>query len=102
MESDGQHTFAGKKEDSIGLSSIWFQLVKNPGVHLVKNLPTVQETWVQSLGWEDPLEKQMATHASILAWKIYGQRSLVGCSPWAHKSWTHLSNYTTTTQQWDS
>ena len=44
----------------------------------------------------------MATHASILAWKIYGQRSLVGCSPWAHKSWTRLSNYTTTTQQWDS
>ena len=102
MESDGQHTFAGKKGDSIGLSSIWFHLVKNPGVHLVKNLPTVQETWVQSLGWEDPLEKQMATHSSILAWKIYGQRSLVGCSPWAHKSWTRLSNYTTTTQQWDS
>ena len=37
---------------------------------LVKNLPAVQETWVQSLGWEDPLEKQMATHSSILAWKI--------------------------------
>ena len=37
---------------------------------LVKNLPAVQETWVQSLGWEDPLEKEMATHSSILAWKI--------------------------------
>ena len=36
----------------------------------VKNLPVVQETWVQSLGWEDPLEKEMATHFSILAWKI--------------------------------
>ena len=36
----------------------------------VKNLPAVQETWVQSLGWEDPLEKEMATHSSILAWKI--------------------------------
>ena len=35
----------------------------------VKNLPAVQETWVQSLGWEDPLEKEMATHSSILAWK---------------------------------
>ena len=35
-----------------------------------KNLPAVQETWVQSLGWEDPLEKEMATHSSILAWKI--------------------------------
>ena len=37
---------------------------------LVKNLPAVQETWVRSLGWEDPLEKEMATHSSILAWKI--------------------------------
>ena len=38
--------------------------------HSVKNLPEVQETWVRSLGWEDPLEKEMATHSSILAWKI--------------------------------
>jgi len=37
---------------------------------LVKNLPAVQETWVQSLGLEDPLEKEMATDSSILAWKI--------------------------------
>ena len=36
----------------------------------VKRLPTMQETWVQSLGWEDFLEKEMATHSSILAWKI--------------------------------
>ena len=35
---------------------------------LVKNLPTMQETWVQSLGWDDPLEKGKATHLSILAW----------------------------------
>ena len=37
---------------------------------LVNNLPAMQETWVQSLGKEDPLEKGMATHSSILAWKI--------------------------------
>ena len=37
---------------------------------MVKCLPTVQETQVRSLGWEDPLEKEMATHSSILAWKI--------------------------------
>ena len=37
---------------------------------LVKNLPAMQETWVQSLGWEDPLEKEMETHSSILAWRI--------------------------------
>ena len=34
-----------------------------------KNLPAMQETWVQFLGWEDPLEKEMATHSSILAWR---------------------------------
>ena len=43
--------------------------------HLVKNLPAVKEIWVQSLAWEDPLEKEMATHYSILAWEI----------PWTEK-----------------
>ena len=56
-----------------------------PVAQSVKNLPAVQETWVRSLGWEDLLEKEMATHSSILAWKIHGQRSLVGCSPWGRK-----------------
>ena len=42
---------------------------------MVKNLPAMQETWVQPLGWEDPLEKGMATHSSILAWRI----------PWTEK-----------------
>jgi len=44
--------------------------------HTVKNLPAVQKAWVQSLGWEDPLEKGMAAHSSILAWRI----------PWAEES----------------
>ena len=44
-----------------------------------------QETQVQSLGWEDPLVEEMATHFSILAWKFHGQRSLAGYSPWGHK-----------------
>ena len=53
---------------------------------MVKNLLAMQETWVQSLGQEDLLEKEMATHSSILAWKkSHGQRSLVGYSPWGHK-----------------
>ena len=43
----------------------WASLV----AQLVKNLPAMQETWVQSLGWEDPLEKGIATHSSILAWR---------------------------------
>ena len=42
---------------------------------MVKNLPATWETWVRSLGWEDPLQKEMATHSSILAWRI----------PWTEK-----------------
>ena len=51
----------------------------------VKNLPTMQETQVQSLGWEDPLEERMAMHTSILPGEFYGQRSLAGYSPWGRK-----------------
>jgi len=51
----------------------------------VKNLPAIQESQVQSLCWEDPLEEEMTTHYSILAWEIHGQRSLVGYSLWGHK-----------------
>ena len=61
----------------------WASLV----AQLVKNLPAMQETWVWSLGWEDPLEKGKATHSSILVWRI----------PWTingvPKSWTQLSNF---------
>ena len=48
---------------------------------MIKNLLAMQETWVQSLGWEDPLEEVMATHSSILAWTIPWKRSLAGYSP---------------------
>ena len=41
-----------------------------PGSSVVKNLPAVKETWVQSLDWEDPLEKEIAAHSSILVWEI--------------------------------
>ena len=53
--------------------------------HMVKNLPATQENQVQFLGWEDPLEKGMATHSSILDWRILGQRSLAGYSPGGRK-----------------
>ena len=43
---------------------------QNLVAHQVKNLPAMQETWVSSLGWKDPLEKGKATHSSILAWRI--------------------------------
>ena len=45
-------------------------MFKSLVAQMVKCLPAVQETWVQSLGWEDPLQKEMATHSSTLAWKI--------------------------------
>ena len=50
----------------------------------VKNLPTMQETWVKSLGFEDPLEEGMATHSSILAWRIPMDRAW-HASPWSGK-----------------
>ena len=49
---------------------------------VVKNLPAMRETWVPSLGWEDPLEEGIATHSSILAWRIPWTESLAGHSPW--------------------
>ena len=69
----------------------WASLV----AQLVKNSPAMQETWVQSLGWEDTLEKGMATHSSILAWRI----------PWTivhgfAKSQIWLSNFSFTCQNY--
>ena len=54
---------------------------------MVKNLPAMQETRIQFLVWEDPLEKGMASHSNVLAWKIpwTEEKSLVGYSPWGHK-----------------
>ena len=51
----------------------------------VKHLPAIQKTQVQSLGWEGPLEKEMATHSSTLAWKSPWMEEPVGYSPWGHK-----------------
>ena len=66
-----------------------------PVAQMVKHLPTMQETRVQSLGLEDLLEKEMATHSSILAWKIPwmeepGRATVHGVT----KSWTRLSDFT--------
>ena len=53
---------------------------------MVRNLPVMQETWVRSLGWDDPLEKGRATHSSILCLKNpHGQRNLEGYRSWGHK-----------------
>ena len=52
---------------------------------MVENLPAIQETQVQSLARENPLEKEMATHSLFLPGKFQGQRNLAGHSPWGHK-----------------
>ena len=76
------------------------------------SLPAMQETWVRPLGQEDPLEKEMATHSSILFFffllppptpvflpgEFHRQRSLVGYSPWMAKSRTRLSDFTSDMQ----
>ena len=53
----------------------WISMV----AQMVKNLPAMQETWVRSLGWEDSLEEGMATHSSILDWKIPMDRAASLC-----------------------
>ena len=74
-------------------------------VQIVKNLSAIQETWVESLGWEDPLEKEMAPAPVFFPEKSYGQRSLVGYSPRNHKesgmtecvhTYTHTHTHTHT------
>ena len=57
----------------------------NKYLQIDRHKPTMQETWVLSLGPEDPLEKGTATHSSMLAWKFHGQKSLVGYRPWGHQ-----------------
>ena len=52
---------------------------------LIKNPPAMQETWVRSLDWEDPLEGEMATHSSILAWEIPWTEEPGGLQSWGHK-----------------
>ena len=58
----------------------------------VKNLPAVQEIWVLSLGWEDPLEKEMATHSSILAWKMPWTEEPGGLQSMRSQSRAQMSN----------
>ena len=58
----------------------------------LKNLPEMLETWVQSLGWEDPLEKEIGTHSSILSWRIPWTGVWWAIVHGVAKSWTQLSN----------
>ena len=65
-------------------------------VQMVKNLPAMQETQLRSLYWEDPLEKEMATHSILLPGKSHGRRSLVSYSLWGCKDSDTMSDFTFT------
>ena len=66
---------------------------------MVKNLPSMQETWIRSLDWEDPMEKGMKTHPGFLAWRIPWTRSLAGYSPWGHKE-SNMTEHTYLLFRW--
>ena len=66
ISRDGFNLNLSGRSAGEGIGYSWASLV----AQLVKNPPAMRETWVQSLGWEDSLEKGMVTHTSILAWKI--------------------------------
>ena len=91
-EDSGSIPGSGRSpEEGIGyaLQYSWASLV----AQMVKNQPAMQETWVRSLIWDDPLEEGMATHSSILAWRIPMDRGAWQAT--VHgvtKSWTRLSN----------
>ena len=72
-------------------------LIPSLVAQMIKHLPTMPETWVQSLGQEDLLEKETVTHSSILAWKIpWTEKPGRLHAMWSPKSWTRLSNFTFT------
>ena len=89
------------------LSFVWKQLWLSWWLSGKKNLSAMQETRVQSLAWKDPLEKEMARHSSILAWRIPWMRSLAGYSPWECKesdtteqlTYTHMETVDSTLVQ---
>ena len=64
---------------------------------MVKHLPTMRETWVRSLGWEDPLEKEMAPYSSTLAWKILRTEEPGTAIHGVAESRTRLSDFTSLT-----
>ena len=86
MPNPDEGTYPVPEVDSNPPPNTGFHQGSSLVAQVVKHLPAIRETRVQSLGWEDSLEKEMATHSSTLAWKIpRTERSLVGYSPWGRK-----------------
>ena len=70
---------------------LWLSCRASLVAQLVKNLPTMWETWISFLGWEDPMEKGKATHSSILVWRIHGMHSPWGPTEMGRKDPLSLS-----------
>ena len=81
---------SSNKDQGITLIVQWASLM----AQTVKNLPSMWEIWIRSLGWEDPLEKDMATHSGPLAWKIPWIEE-PGYSPWGRKESDMIEQSTT-------
>ena len=79
-----------QRADSLGPNTLGgrFYWGASPEAQMVKNLLAMQETWVRSRGQEDPLEKGMAIHSSILAWRIPGRGTREATVQVVTKSWT--------------
>ena len=85
---------------------LWIYAGTSLVAQMVKRLPAMQETWVQSLGGEDPQEKEMATHSSILAWKIPWAEEPAGLQSWGSKESDtterlHFLSFWIYAQEWD-
>ena len=82
----------GSKKESLSLSASMEDRAASLVAQTVKNLRAMWETWVRSLGWEDPLEEGMATHSSILAWRIPRRGAWRATVHGVIKSQTRLGN----------
>ena len=94
-----QENFKDLKDNTILIGSFFLfdaHLKTSLVAQRLKRLPAMQETWVQSLGQEDPLEKEMATHSSIFAWRIPWTEEPIRLQSMGSQSWTRLSDFTFT------
>ena len=94
-----QENFKDLKDNTILIGSFFLfeaHLKTSLVAQRLKHLPSMQETWVQSLGQEDPLEKEMATHSSIFAWRIPWTEEPIRLQSTGSQSWTRLSDFTFT------
>ena len=94
-----RHDWATEHAHKVMMMETYDQTWTSLVAQTVRNPPVIQKTWVRSRSWEDPVEEEMATHSSILAWYIPWTESLESYSPWGHKGVRHNL---ATKQQWQN